>query len=272
MSFATDQPPFRFVPGTRPLLLSIPHVGTYVPPAMAKRLTPAALAVPDTDWHLDRLYEGARALGASVLIATHSRYVVDLNRPPDDASLYPGRSVTGLCPVDTFEEEPLYADPADRPGSAEVEARLAAIWRPYHEQLRTELARLRARHGAVGLWEAHSIRSELPRFFDGKLPDLNLGTADGAACDPELAQRLLEIARSVDGCTAVLDGRFKGGYITRAYGAPAEGVQAVQLEMTWRCYMDETPPYDYRPDLAQRMQPHLMSMLGAMLERVERRA
>ncbi|KTT17811.1 N-formylglutamate deformylase [Pseudacidovorax intermedius] len=263
--FTTTEPPFRFRQGTRPLLISMPHVGTHVPPALAARLTAEARQVPDTDWHLERLYDFADALGASVLVATHSRYVIDLNRPPDGASLYPGQSVTGLCPVDTFDDTPLYADPADVPGEAEIAARRTAIWAPYHARLAEELARIRAAHGVAMLWDAHSIRSVLPRFFEGTLPDLNLGTAQGAACDPQLAERLLAIARADSAHTSVLNGRFTGGYITRHHGQPARGVHAVQLEMTQRSYMQEQLPFDYLPDVAARVQPTVRRMLEAVL-------
>lgn len=265
MNFHTDQPPFRFRQGTRPLLISMPHVGTHVPPQLAARFTAEARHLPDTDWHLERLYDFADGLGASVLVATHSRYVIDLNRPPDGASLYPGQSVTGLCPVDTFDDTPLYADAADAPGDAEIAARRDALWQPYHAQLAQELERLRAQHGIAMLWDAHSIRSVLPRFFAGKLTDLNLGTADGASCDPALAQELLAIAQAAPGYTAVLNGRFKGGHITRNYGDPARKVHAVQLEMTQCSYMQEHLPFDYLPEIASVAQPHVRRMLQAML-------
>ena len=190
----TAPSPFTLHPGTAPLLISFPHVGTHVPPALAARLTPKAREVHDTDWHLPRLYDFARGLGASLLVATHSRYVIDLNRPPDGASLYPGQSVTALCPVDDFDGESIHLDVADEPGAQEIAERRAAIWQPYHDALAAELARIKAAHGVAVLWDAHSIRSVLPRFFDGKLPDLNLGTADGASCAPELAQALLAVA------------------------------------------------------------------------------
>ena len=265
MRFTTTEPAYRFRQGTRPLLISMPHVGTHLPPALAARLTPEARQVPDTDWHLERLYEVADELGASVLVATHSRYVIDLNRPPDGSSLYPGQSVTGLCPLDSFDDTPLYATAADQPGVAEVAARRTAIWQPYHAQLAAELARLRAAHGVAMLWDAHSIRSVLPRFFDGKLPDLNLGTAEGAACAPELASQLLAIAQGAPGFSAVLNGRFKGGHITRHYGQPTQGIHAVQLEMTQCSYMQEALPFDYLPERAQRIQPTLRRLLDAAL-------
>ena len=266
---ATDLPAFRFHPGTRPLLISMPHVGTHVPPAIAARLTDEARHVPDTDWHLERLYDFARDLGASLLIATHSRYVVDLNRPPDGASLYPGQSVTGLCPVDTFNDTPLYAK-GDVPDAAEITARRDALWRPYHQQLALELARLKAAHGVAMLWDAHSIRSVVPRFFEGKLPDINLGTADGASCDPVLAQQLLGIAQAAPIDNAVLNGRFKGGHITRHYGQPSQGVHAIQLEMAQCNYMQEALPFDYLPALAQRVQPTVQTLLEAVLAFAER--
>lgn len=261
----TAPAPFLFHQGTAPLLISMPHAGTHVPPAIAARLTPEARQVPDTDWHLPRLYDFAQALGASILVATHSRYVVDLNRPPDGTSLYPGQSVTGLCPVDSFDDRPLYTRADDTPGDAEVAARRQTYWQPYHAQLRAELERMRAAHGVAVLWDAHSIRSVLPRFFEGRLPDLNLGTGDGISCDPALAQTLLGEARAATAYTAVLNGRFKGGHITRHYGAPARNIHAVQLEMTQCSYMQEAPPFDYLPEVAAGVLPHLRRMVYAAL-------
>lgn len=257
-------PPFVFHQGTAPLLISIPHGGVFLPPLLAERLHPEAREVPDTDWHLERLYAFAKDMGASILAATHSRYVIDLNRPPDGASLYPGQNVTGLCPIDNFDETPLYPR-GDVPDAAEIAARRDAIWAPYHAQLRAELDRIRALHGVAVLWDAHSIRSVLPRFFEGKLPDFNLGTADGASCAPELAQELLRIAQAALGYTAVLNGRFKGGHITRHYGEPARGIHAVQLEMTQCCYMQEALPFAYLPERAEQVQPHVRQMLEAAL-------
>ncbi len=267
--FHTDQSAFRFRAGTRPLLISMPHVGTHVPADLAARFTDEGRRVPDTDWHLERLYDFADALGASVLVATHSRYVIDLNRPPDGASLYPGQSVTGLCPVDLFDDQPLYREAKDLPTEAEIAARREAIWRPYHTKITEELARLKAKHGAAALWDAHSIRSVVPRFFEGKLPDLNLGTADGASCDAGLASRLLAIGQQAPGYTAVLNGRFKGGHITRFFGQPAQGIHAIQLEMTQSSYMQETWPFDYLPQVAAGVQPTVRRMLEDVLAFVE---
>jgi len=267
-TFTTTEPAFRFRQGTRPLLISMPHVGIFVPPALAARFTAEAQQVPDTDWHLERLYDFADELGASVLVATHSRYVIDLNRSPDGASLYPGQSVTSLCPVDTFDDTPVYAA-GDVPDAAEIAARREAIWQPYHAKLTEELARIRAQYGIAALWDAHSIRSVLPRFFDGKLPNLNLGTGKGMSCDPVLAQTLLSIAESATGYTGVLNGRFTGGYITRRHGNPAQSVHAVQLEMTQSSYMQEALPFDYLPDVAAGVQPVVRRMIQAVLAFLE---
>jgi len=207
------------------------------------------------------------AIGASVLAATHSRYVVDLNRPPDGANLYPGQDTTGLCPLDTFAKEPVYRN-AQEPGDAEMTERVETCWRPYHAKLAEELAHLKRKHGFALLWEAHAILSEVPRFFSGRLPDFNLGTADGASCGPGIGEALLKVAQRAGGYSAVLNGRFKGGYITRRYGKPNESVHALQLELASITYMDERPPYAFREELAARLRPHLRAMLEKYLERV----
>lgn len=254
---------FRLRHGASPLLVSMPHVGTHIPAAIATRMTPVALTVPDTDWHLERLYDFLAALDASVLVATHSRYVVDLNRPEDDANLYPGQDTTGLIPVDTFAREPLYR--GDAPDAAERAERVARYWQPYHRALQDTLAAICARHGYALLWDAHSIRSEVPRFFAGRLTDLNLGTAGGASCDARIETALAAVARSQSAYTHVMNGRFKGGYITRRHGQPAAGVHAVQLELSERTYMDEDSPFAFREDLAARVRPVLRQLLTAAL-------
>ena len=268
MNPITDQAPFVFHAGTQPLLISMPHAGTFLPPDIAARLTPQAREVHDTDWHLDRLYDFAVGLGASILRATHSRYVVDLNRPPDNTNLYPGQNTTGLCPTDAFDGTPLYPS-GETPDDAEIAARREAVWHPYHAQLAGELERIRSLHGVAVLWDAHSIRSVVPRFFDGRLPDFNLGTADGASCDLALAEAVLAIATAAPGYTAVLNGRFKGGHITRQYGQPSAGVHAIQLEMTQCTYMQEQMPFHYLPEAAAQVQPHLQAMLQAVLRFAE---
>lgn len=254
---------FRCRSGAAPLLISIPHAGTQVPEDIAALLTPAALALPDTDWHVDRLYEFAATLDATVIVATHSRYVIDLNRSPDDAPLYPGRAGTGLCPVTTFAGTPLYC--GDPPDAAEIRRRRERYWQPYHARIGSELGRLRLLHRRVVLWDAHSIRSEVPLLFAGRLPVLNLGTDSGRACGKALSERLLEVAQRSPDFPAVLNGRFTGGYITRAYGAPADGLHAVQLELAQRCYMSETPPFDFDAGKAAGIRPVLRALLEEAL-------
>lgn len=256
---------FTLYPGTAPLLLSLPHVGTEIPDELRPRLVERALAVEDTDWHLERLYGFVRELGASVIVPRYSRYVVDLNRPPENAPMYPGVNNTELCPTRFFSGDALYR-PGQAPDEAEVQARVQRCWRPYHQALRDELARLRALHGHVVLFDGHSIKGELPWLFQGRLWDLNLGTVDGRSCAPALRSALAEVLAGQSRYTQVVDGRFKGGHITRQLGRPGEGIHAVQLEMSWRCYMDEAPPFAWNEPAAAEVQPTLRALVQAMLE------
>lgn len=261
--------PYRFARGTRPLLISMPHVGTHIPAEIASRMTDAGRAVADTDWHVDKLYHFARDLGANMVFATHSRYVADLNRSPDGAPLYPGASNTELVPLHTFAGEPIYQSGAE-PDAAEVTARRETYWRPYHELLRGVLDRLVAEHGRAVLFDAHSIAARVPRFFDGALPDLNIGTGGGTSCAPALADRAVAVAAGAEGYSHVLDGRFKGGYITRAYGRPESGVHALQLELSWATYLTDGAPYALVPDAAEAVTARaLRPLIEAVLAWVE---
>ena len=249
--------------GSAPLLVSVPHDGTFVPDDIAARLTPQAQRVPDTDWHIARLYEVARTLGASMIVPTHSRYVIDLNRGDDDVSLHPGQNTTGLCPIVRFSGDPVYRD-GQAPSEDEVRARVETYWRPYHAALREELERLHAAHGRVVLWEGHSIKGELPFLFDGRLPDLNLGTANGASATPVLQQRLEAVLAAQSGYDWVHNGRFKGGHITRHYGDPSRGIDAVQLEISQRIYMDEES-FAWDAAKAAGVQPVIGTLLEAAI-------
>jgi N-formylglutamate deformylase len=249
--------------GTTPLLVSVPHVGTEIPDDVAAQLVPRALATEDADWHLDRLYAFVEDVGASLLVPRFARYVVDLNRPPENTVMYPGRNNTELCPTRFFSGEPLYRD-GQTPDDADVARRVTAYWQPYHDALGAELDRLRAGHGRAMLLDGHSIQAELPWLFDGRLPDLNLGTADGASCAPALRARLARVlAEQGGGYTHVVDGRFKGGYITRRYGRPADGIHAVQMEMGFHCYL--TPPHDYDETRAAAVRPVLRSLVETLI-------
>ena len=261
---------FSFIRREAPLLVSMPHVGLEVPPEIEARFTEEAKTLPDTDWHVDRLYDFLEELDATVIAARYSRYVIDLNRAPDDRALYAGANNTELCPTTTFFERPIYKD-GEAPDEAEVAERREVYWRPYHDKLKETLEELLAEHGRVLLWDAHSIRSRVPRFFNGKLPDLNLGTADGASVDPALADVLVSEAAMAGDYSAVLNGRFKGGYITRAHGDPARGVQAVQLELSQATYMEEDPPYSFREDLAEGIRPAIHDLMSAALTWLRRR-
>ncbi|WP_129527646.1 N-formylglutamate deformylase [Achromobacter agilis] len=261
---------YQFSRGTAPLLVSIPHLGSLIPDSQRAQMTPVGLQSGDTDWHLDTLYRFVEAMGASVIGARYSRYVVDLNRPPNDESLYPGQTKTGLCPAQTFRGDALYLNEGILT-DAERTHRLQTYWQPYHAKLCEELDRIKAEHGTVLLWEAHSIASVLPRLFDGKLPDLNIGTSDGAACAPDILAAVEDRLRDCSDYTWAVNGRFKGGYITRHYGAPADNIHAIQLEMCQSTYMDETHPYGYRADLAEKVIPVVEGLVQAALRQASAR-
>ncbi|TAL84870.1 MAG: N-formylglutamate deformylase [Rhodanobacter sp.] len=246
--------------GRVPLLISLPHDGSFIPENISMRMYPASRRSPDTDWHVARLYEPlAAALGASVLQPRASRYVVDLNRPADGHALYPGQRGTGLVPTLGFDGKPLYLD-GRVPDAAEIQRRVNDYWRPYHDAISQELARLCAEHGRVVLWEGHSIRSQVPMLFDGRLPDFNLGTATGTSCARVLQTRLQSCLEAQARFSVAVNGRFKGGYITRHYGRPEAGVHAVQLELAQLNYMDEAS-FEYDEARA----PEVQAVIGRLL-------
>jgi N-formylglutamate deformylase len=260
----TAPPLFHLHEGNGRLVVSIPHAGTYLPPDIAAALTPLGRAVIDTDWHVDQLYNFVRETDATIIIATHSRTVVDLNRGPDGGKLYPGQAETGICPTETFAGAPLYQN--DPPGEAARAQRIEAFWKPYHTALAATLERVAAQHGHARLLDAHSIRTRVPRLFEGALPDLNFGTNAGAACTPALAARAIESVAN-GGFSHVLDGRFKGGYITRHYGRPAAGIDAIQLELAQATYMDEpAEPAPPPPFNLGRAAPLLRILRGLVAE------
>ncbi len=254
---------FEFFAGESPLLISIPHDGRALPPAIAERMTERARELPDTDWHVVRLYEFAKIMGASVISANYSRYVVDLNRSDADEALYNSRFVTGLCPEQTFDGEDIYL-PAKTVGADEKENRIAKYWRPYHDRIASSLSEIKDRFGYALLWDAHSIPSKVPLLFDGELPQLNFGTNDGRSCASEVIDAVMAEAQACESYSSVLDGRFKGGYITRQYGEPANDVHAIQLELAQRCYMsEESRKFDGK--LASQLQQVLSKVLQAYM-------
>ncbi|WP_204263048.1 N-formylglutamate deformylase [Methylobacterium sp. BTF04] len=223
--------------GDSPVVASIPHSGTRIPGRIGKQLEPPGLALRDTDWWLDQLYDFLHELNVTVVRTEMSRTVIDLNRDPSGASLYPGIATTTLCPTTTFDGIPFYRT-VHEPDEAEVGRRHLTWFQPYHEAVRREIDRLSALHGTVVLYDCHSIRSVVPRLFTGELPHVSIGTNDGSSCSPELAS-LVAAAFSGSDYACVTNGRFKGGWITREYGAPRMGVHAIQVELACRTYMNE---------------------------------
>lgn len=256
--------------GDAPLIVSFPHTGTDIPAEIEAQLADGWLARKDADWWVDRLYAFACDMGATTIRTRLSRSVADVNRDPSGASLYPGRATTGLCPTETFDGEPLYA--GSMPDGAEIARRRTLYFAPYHAALAAEIERLRGQHPAIVLYDAHSIRSHVPRLFDGELPQFNIGTNSGASCAPALATAV-EAACDASPFSRVTNGRFKGGWITRHYGAPERGVHAIQMELACRGYMDEpagafTPanwPSPFDPGRAAPLAAVLRAVLTACL-------
>lgn len=255
--------PYEFVQGTTPLLISMPHPGLLLPEEVSGLLTPEARALPDTDWHIPKLYGFASQMGASLLMARYSRFAIDLNRPEDDTPLY-RTATTGLFPDTLFDGTSIFRPGASRSEAIKAECK-ERIWRLYHAKLMAELDRIKAKFGHAVLLDAHSIRGEIPRLFEGLLPDFNIGTNDGKSCAKNLSDAVVQVC-SAPGYRQVLNGRFKGGHITRHYGQPDRNVHAVQLELAQRTYMNEQAPFDYRTNMAEKVQPVLQRMVQAMID------
>ncbi len=253
---------FDLTRGQGPLIVSFPHSGEDISP-YSDRMTDAACNTPDCDWHLPKLYSFLVDMGVTYIKANYARYVIDLNRDPSGRSLYPGQNVTELCPTTTFDEEAVYLA-GQAPDEAEVRERVEAYWRPYHSALKAEIERVKAIHGYALLWDAHSIRSHVPRFFEGRLPDLNFGTNNDETCSPALSEAIMEIASDQQVYSSVLNGRFKGGFITRHYGDPVNNVHAVQLELSQSTYMDEEFPYEYETEKASNIAALINELVQAV--------
>jgi formiminoglutamase len=272
MTGRDDDPEWLIVKrGAAPLVVSLPHTGTGLPPDIAAKVTSPWLAGKDTDWWIDRLYDFADDIGATTIRTVISRTVIDVNRDPSGASLYPGQATTDLVPTTTFDGEPLWRA-GHEPDLAEIARRREVYFAPYHRALAGELGRLRSVHPRVVLYDCHSIRSVIPRLFDGELPVFNIGTNSGAACADDFADEIEFICRRSP-FSAVTNGRFKGGYITRHYGRPADGVHAVQMELACRGYMREPKgpvtetnwPAPYDPAYAAPIRSVLRDVLAACL-------
>jgi len=252
--------PVEVVRGESPLILGLPHTGTHLPEAIRAKLNARGRILADTDWHIERLYDGL-VPGATTVRATFHRYVIDANRGPDDASLYPGQNTTGLVPVTDFDGEPIWTE---EPTAAEIAERKANFHAPYHAALAAEIERVKARHGVAILYDCHSIRSHIPFLFEGVLPDFNIGTNNGATCDARIEAATFDIC-AASGRTHVLNGRFKGGWTTRHYGRPQDGVHAIQMELAQSTHLaSEAPPFAYDETKAAA----LRITLAAILERL----
>ncbi len=258
--------------GSAPLIVSLPHTGTDIPAAIEARLASPWLARKDADWWVHRLYDFAAGLGATTIRSCVSRTVIDVNRDPSGASLYPGQTTTGLCPLTTFDGEALYRA-GEEPGEAEVAERRSSYFAPFHDALAAEIVRLKVLHGRVVLYEAHSIRSHVPRLFEGELANFNIGVNGGLSCDPALTMAVETACAAHPQFSRVTDGRFKGGWTTRHYGRPADGVHAIQMELSCRGYMADPPgpltegawPTPYDPASAAPMRAALADILEACL-------
>lgn len=251
----------EIVRGTSSVILGLPHTGTQVPPDILADLNAEGRRLRDTDWHVHRLYDGL--VDATSVRATFHRYCIDANRDPSGKSLYPGQNTTGLVPLTDFDDQPLWER---EPGAEEIARRLEAFHRPYHEALQAEIARVKAAHGVAILYDCHSIRSRCPFLFTGRLPDFNIGTDNGATCAPEVEAAVVEICAAAEGYSHVLNGRFRGGWTTRHYGDPANGVHAIQMELAQATHLQsEALPFAYDEAKAGRLRTHL----GRILRRLE---
>lgn len=257
---------FDFKSGTVPLLISIPHNGSVIPDSIANMMTPDGRSSRDTDWFLDRLYDFPELADASTLIAKYSRYVIDLNRPSTDESLYPGQTTTGLVPVTCFDGAAIYSD--DPPDPQAIQDRIATYWQPYHQQLETEMNRLSEQFGFAVLLEAHSIASKVPRLFEGQLPDFNLGTNQGTTCASELEHSVVNAIAGHSDYSHVVNGRFVGGYITRHFGQPDRNWHALQIELSQSTYMDEAS-LSWSQERASKVQPVFQSIILAIKQWIQ---
>ena len=260
------RPLFELRRGTLPILISFPHSGTQLPEALRQRFTLAGCALPDTDWFVPELYQHCLdRLDCSALIATHSRYLVDLNRPADGSALYPGRIESGVCPTETFAGDAIYR-PGQELSPAEIPARIERYWRPYHAALSLTRDEILATHGHCLIWDAHSIRSQEPRLFAGLLPELNLGSFDGRSAAADRIERVAGLLKAQARFTHVIDGRFKGGHITRHYGDPSRHVHALQLEIAQRAYLSEAAAPQFDAEAAAPLSVLIEQLIPALAQ------
>ena len=255
--------PVEVTRGDGPVVLGLPHTGSWLPDDIRARLNARGQGLDDTDWHIDRLYDNLLG-GVTTVRATFHRYVIDANRDPSGASLYPGRNTTDLVPLTDFDGQDIWTLP---PTQDDIRQRRETFHAPYHAALAAELARVRARHGVAILYDCHSIRSHIPFLFDGTLPDFNIGTATGTTCDPRIEAAVQKICHTTPGFTTVTNGRFKGGWTTRQYGRPGEGLHAIQMELAQATYLtEEAAPWTYDEDKAAVLRSCLHTILTTLAD------
>jgi N-formylglutamate deformylase len=253
--------PVEIVKGDGPIVLGLPHTGTRVPQEVGAALNGRGQGLDDTDWHIEKLYDELLP-GVTSVRAIFHRYVIDANRDPTGASLYPGQNTTGLVPFTDFDGHDIWTTPPD---AAEVARRLTAYHAPYHAALETEMNRVQRKHGIAVLYDCHSIRSRIPFLFEDVLPDFNVGTNGGASCALEVESALAEICAAADGYTSIVNGRFKGGWTTRHYGRPERNWHAIQMELAQSTYLvEEAAPWAYDDAKAALLRPHLGNILTTL--------
>ena len=254
MTFETTQ-------GTSPIILAFPHTGTEVPSEIWARLNDNGRLLADTDWHIQQLFAGLLP-NVTTVRATFHRYVIDANRDPAGTSLYPGQNTTGLVPETDFDGAPIWAE-GEEPSESDIADRLKTFHAPYHAAILAEIERVKAIHGVAVLYDCHSIRSLIPFLFEGRLPDFNIGTDMGRTCDPRIEAAAADVARAAEGYTAIVNGRFKGGWTTRHYGQPQNGVHAIQMELSQISHLTtEEPPFAYDDEKAGQLRIHLNQILA----------
>ncbi|WP_120498479.1 N-formylglutamate deformylase [Kiloniella sp. EL199] len=264
----TPVSPVTVTRGNGPIVLGMPHTGTWLPEKILSKLNANGKKLADTDWHIDRLYTDLLS-DVTIVKANFHRYVIDANRAPSGISLYPGQNTTGLCPVTDFDNQPIYKDGCE-PDEAEIESRRQNFHAAYHAALQNELQRIRDIYGTAILYDCHSIRSTIPFLFDGLLPEFNIGTNNGETCDSVIEKSVWDICNSASGYSTVLNARFKGGWTTRHYGQPQNNIHAIQMELAQRTHLrEENSPYDYDKEKAEALRPYLKDILVKLTELVQ---
>ncbi|PVZ48322.1 N-formylglutamate deformylase [Thalassobacter stenotrophicus] len=255
--------PVSVIRGSSPIVLGLPHTGTYVPDDIWAKLNENGQKLSDTDWHIDRLYDGLLA-DVTTVKANFHRYVIDANRDPEGKSLYPGQNTTTLVPLTDFDGVDIWQTP---PSDAEIDARREEFHTPYHAALLAELTRVRDMHGVAILYDCHSIRSHIPHLFDRTLPDFSIGTNLGATCAAQIEAATIAVCEDAKGYSTTVNARFKGGWTTRNYGQPETGIHAIQMELAQSTYLtDEAAPWTYDTAKADHLRPHLKQILTALAE------